>query len=142
MNKERYELLMVKVADATATPTEREALMSWLAEHPEQRQELEAHLALNALTRGWVDRLDHDLKLDSHLSEPAGQVQRRLGLTLLLASMLLLGGGGMVELWLDPDAPLWVTLSFTLGAAGSAILLFYALRWRRADTDPYSEITR
>lgn len=142
MNNERYELLMVKVADETATPAEREALMSWLAEHPEQRKELEAHLALNALTRGWVDRLDHDLKLDSHLSEPSGQVQRRLGLTLLLLSMVVLGGGSVIELWLDPDAPLWVSLSFTLGAVGSAILLFYALHWRRADADPYSEITR
>ena len=44
MNNERYELLMVKVADETATPAEREALMSWLAEHPEQRKELEETL--------------------------------------------------------------------------------------------------
>lgn len=142
MNNDRFEALMVKVTDDTASPAEREELMSWLKENPEQQQELDAHMALNALTRGWVDRLEHDLQLDAHLSTPGGKVERRLGWMLLLAALGVLAGGTLYEIWLDPEAPRWIQISFSLGAAGSLVLLYSAFRWRSADADPYSEITR
>ena len=142
MNNDRFETLMVKVTDDTASPAEREELMTWLGDNPEQQQQLDAHLALNALTRGWVDRLEHDLQLDAHLSTSAGKIERSLGWALLLAALGLLFGGSLYEIWLDPEAPKWIQISFSLGAAGSLVLLFSAFRWRRADVDPYSEITR
>ena len=50
MNTQRYEELLVKVADAVASPAEREELASWIADKPELQVELDQHQALRAVT--------------------------------------------------------------------------------------------
>ena len=61
MNEERLAELLVKTTDGVASPAEREELMRHAVDHPEIQRELEAHLALKAVTDGWVARLAADL---------------------------------------------------------------------------------
>jgi anti-sigma factor RsiW len=144
MTEQHYEALMVRVVDDTATPAEREALMAYLAQHPDKRTELDAQKALRALTDGWVERLEHDLAHDAHQAGPLARAESWLGWALLLAATGIFLGGAGVEIWADPEAPLWVQLSLSLGAGGCLVLLMSAIRWRMAtvNSDPYKEVIR
>lgn len=142
MNPSRYETLVVKVVDQTASPAEREELMAWLVDHPEQRADFEAQQALKALTDGWVTRLEHDLRLDAHEQSPGHRGGIALGWALLLACVAILGFGAAWEIWLDPEAPAWLGVGLALGTGGSMVLLVAAIRGRLATQDPYDEVVR
>ena len=144
MTDERYEELMVRVVDDVASPAEREELMTYLAEHPDKRKELDAQQALKALTDGWVERLEHDLAIDSHEGGAVYKLESAVGWLLLLGAAVTLSVGTMWEIWIDPEAPLWLQIGMSLGAGGTVVLLAAAIRWRLniAAKDPYTKVVR
>ena len=144
MTEQRYEELMVRVVDAVATPIEREELMTYLADNPDKRKELEAQQALKALTDGWVERLEHDLAIDSHEAGAMYKVESAMGWLLLLGSMIALSVGTIWEVWIDPEAPMWLQVGMSLGVGGTVVLLVSAIRWRMqtASKDPYTKVIR
>lgn len=144
MTDERYEELMVRVVDRVATAAEKEELMTHLAKHPDRRKELEAQQALKALTDGWVERLEHDLALDAHEGSTGYRLESAIGWMLLLGASIAVTVGTAWELWIDPEAPLWLQIGLSLGAGGTVVLLASAIRWRMktAAKDPYSKVIR
>lgn len=138
------EALMVKVTDGTATPAEREELMALAVADPALRRELEAHLALKAVTDGWVERLQVDLVEDEHARSPLARAEMTVGAALLLGGVALLAGWGLVELWAEPDVPLAIKLGYGAVVAGLAVLLVGAVRWRLKvrSADRYTEVIR
>ncbi len=144
MTQERFEELMVKVVDGMATPLERQALDVWLADKPSLRAELEEHLALKAVTDGWVERLELDLVEDRHQAEPLTRMEAGVGWALLGVGTSVLGGFGLSTLLLDPTVPAWVKLGTGLCASGTLVLLFAAIRWRLKTRrhDKYTEVVR
>ncbi|MBX2802484.1 MAG: hypothetical protein KTR31_32690 [Myxococcales bacterium] len=143
MSPETLEELMVKVVDDVATPAERQALMTELASRPDLQVELDAHLALKATTDGWVERVSLDALEDRVATHPVARMERVVGWSLLGGGASVLGGFGLVELWLA-EAPLWVRGGSAAMLAGLAILLLSVIRWRRATwaSDKYTEVIR
>jgi len=139
-----YEALMVKVTDATASPAEREELMTWLADKPELRLELEQHQALKAVTDGWVARLEADLFEDRHREASSTRWLNAVGVGLVLIGLALMMGFVLVEALTDPMAPMAIKLGLGGMAAGSTILLGAVVRWRlqARKKDRYSEVIR
>ncbi len=144
MTRERFEELAVKVVDEVATPAEREELMAWVVEHPDSRRELEAHRALKAATDGWVARLTHDLVHDRHEARASTGAERVTGVALFVIGTAVLLAGGAVELFVDPEVPLWARIGVGGLVGGSLLLLISAVRWRLAThrDDPYREVIR
>ena len=142
MTDERYEELVVRSVDGLTNAMEQEELMTHLLEHPEHRREYEQQLGLKALTDGWVARLEQDVLRDQNQAEPAIRTTRWVGQALVLFSLLVLTGGGTVEVWADAEAPLWLKVGFTVGALGSAILLAVLARERHSVEDPYAKVIR
>ena len=139
-----YEMLMVKVTDHTATPTEREELMTWLSDKPELRLELEKHQALKAVTDGWMSRLEADLFEDSHRKATSTRLFNTLGVCLIVGGVLTMLGFTFFHTLTDPNAPLAIQIGLTGFGAGATILLFAVIRWRLQSnkTDRYSEVIR
>lgn len=139
-----YEALMVKVTDTTATPAEREELMTWLADKPDLRLELEQHQALKAVTDGWVARLEADLFEDRHREASSTRWLNAVGVGLVLIGLALMMGFAVVHTLTDPTAPLAIQLGMAGMTAGSAILLVAVIRWRlqARNKDRYSEVIR
>lgn len=144
MNSERYEELMVKVVDETATPAEKEELMSYIADKPELRRELESHRALHAVAGGWAARLEADLLEAKTRAEPVARVERVLGVALFLIGYLLLCGWGLVEVVLASDVPLAIRAGTAAFGAGTLILLIHVVRTRlrHRKSDPYEKVIR
>ena len=144
MTPDAFETLMVKAVDGLASPGERETLMSWLADHPELATEYETHLALKALTDGWVKRLEADLIEDRFEKNPLSRVEKGVGWTLFLIGYALLMGGGVGALWVDPEVPTWVKWGAGLVTSGTLVLLISAIRWKwnTMKSDPYKEVIR
>ncbi len=142
MTDERYEELVVRAVDGLASATEKDELMTYLVDHPRRRQDYESQLALKALTDGWVARLEQDVLRD-HLQEaPAQKIGKWSGQLLVIVSLLLLTGGGVYEMSMDAEVPLWLKLGVGLGVVGSAVLLAATARARHAVEDPYSKVIR
>jgi len=144
MTEERLAELMVKVVDQVATAEEREALMSHIQGDVEMQKELEAHMAIKAVTDGWVQRLDYDLSLDRHDAQPVWAALRALGVGLLVLGFTVLGAWGVVELFIDPEAPLWLKIGVGLCGAGIWLLALSVVRWRWVThrDDAYREVIR
>jgi hypothetical protein len=144
MKQERYEILMVKVVDGVATAAEREELMAWVVDKPELRKELESQQAIKAVTDGWVERLVLDLAEDRVPQQAGHRLGVGFGLGVLLASVSLLFGWGMVSLFLDPAVPLPVLLGVSGGAIGFLVLLGVVIRWRLLTHkhDRYKDVIR
>jgi len=144
MTEERLEALMVAVVDGVATPADREALMRHLADHPELMKEYESHMSIKALTDGWIARLEGDVARDAHAARPATRAEARIGGALVLTGLALLTGFGLMEVLLEPSAPLWLRAGVGLCGAGCLVLLVSAVRWRIATgkSDRYSEVIR
>lgn len=142
MNEETLERLMVKAADGEATPKEYEALMAYLVEHPELERELDMHRELNAITEGWVARLEQDLRDDEGRRRGLLGLWSGLGITLILGGMAVMLGGGMVELMIDPEAPLWLRLGVGSLIGGTVMLLGGAVVRRLWHDDPYAGVIR
>ena len=144
MNDERFEELMVKVADGAATPAEREELMAFVADKPELRLELEEHQALKSVTDGWMARLEADLAVDRHRKSPVERIERGLGLCLLLAGFCVLMVAGPVLALLDPEVPAAIKIGLGATLAGAVLLLLHLLRTRLRDRpeDPYRKVIR
>lgn len=144
MTEPRYEELMVKVVDDVATPAERDELLRHLVANPALRRELDAQLALKALTDGWVARLEHDLAIDRHEASTGFRLEWWIGLGLLLASGLAMFGGVAWEMGRDPEVPTWLLVGLALGTVGCLTLVFSAIRWRwsTAAADPYTQVIR
>lgn len=144
MTDARREELMVKVADGVATPLEREELMADIAGDDELMRELEAHRALKATTDGWIERLKLDALEDAAVRSPVARAERAVGVSLVVGGTCVLGGFGLVELLLDPSAPLWVKLGTAAVLGGLALLLFSVVRWRLTThaADKYKEVIR
>lgn len=144
MTEQRYEELMVRVVDHTASPAEQEELMTYLAQHPDKRSELEAQQGLKALTDGWVQRLEHDLHIDAHEEGSAYKLESAVGWMLLLGATVSLSVGTVYELWIDPEVPLWLSVGMSFGAGGTVVLLAAAIRWRwsTSASDPYTKVIR
>ncbi|MFT4624782.1 MAG: anti-sigma factor RsiW [Myxococcota bacterium] len=142
MTEDRLAELMVRVVDETATPLEREELMAHLASRPELRAELDSHRALKAVTDGWVARLDRDLAQDRYAARAPVRWVRSGGVALVLLGFGILLGWGLVELAVDPTAPLWVKAGVGALSAGTLALLGSLVMQRLATSDPYSEVIR
>jgi hypothetical protein len=142
MTEERLAELMVKVVDEAASPREREELMRHVALHPALALELDQHRSLKAVSDGWVARLEHDLARQHHDDGPAVRAERAIGLTLLVAGIGVLSGFGLVELFLDPEAPGWLKLGMGMSTAGGITVLGSLIRSRLRATDPYSKVIR
>ena len=139
-----YEALMVKVTDETASPAEREELMSWLLDKPELRQELEQHQALKAVTDGWVARLETDLLADRRAAAPSTQWVQRIGIGLLLVGLAVMYGHVFTEALVSSEAPLLIRLGLSGTLLGIVVLLGSVIRGRLQDrkTDRYKEVIR
>lgn len=144
MTQIEAEALMVAVVDGVASPSQREALMSYLKDHPGMARELEEHMSLKALTDGWVKRLEVDVIEDRHAAAPATRLAASLGAALVLAGLGVITGFGLAELLLDPSAPLWLRVGTGLGTAGGLILLIAVVSWKLKTwkRDPYTEVVR
>lgn len=143
MTEDRLAELMVKHADGLATEAEAAELMAHVASHPDLAEELALHTALKGVTDGWVERLAVDGLEDAWRSSAATALERGVGLVLLLAGVAVLLGFGLWELWLDPEAPLWVKGGTALVVGGLTVLFGSVVRWKWATrNDPYSEVVR
>ncbi|MCB9745086.1 MAG: hypothetical protein H6740_21030 [Alphaproteobacteria bacterium] len=144
MTEQRFEELMVKVADGAASADEERELSAWLADNPEAAAELERHKELVALSRGWIERLQVDVVQDAQAARPAARLEQRLGVTLIVLGLCLLSAFGVVEAMMDPEAPLWLRIGFGLSGAGFLILLFQVGRQRleALKSDRYEEVIR
>jgi len=131
---------MVKVVDEVATRAEREALMTWLADKPTLKRELEEHMALRAVTEGWVERVEGDMALRDAARTPLARAESWLGVALLLAGLGLMGGWGLSVAVLDPTAPVAIRAGMALSAAGSLVLLASLVRHRMLNKDPYDDV--
>lgn len=144
MTDERLATLMVRAADGLATQAEQRELDAHLRQHPELAQELEAHMQIKAVTDQWVQRLDVDLAQDQHARKISTQLEARVGLALLFVGIGVLGGFGLSELFLDPEAPLWVKIGLGSVLSGTLVLLISVIRARLAASkhDAYTEVIR
>ena len=144
MKEERFEELMVRVVDGVATAAERDELMNHAVSQPELQKELEAHMALKAVTDGWVDRLEVDLVEDRQRVHPLSRWERGVGWSLFLVGLAVLLGFGISELVLEPEVPHWVKLGVGGLFSGCGILLASVVRWRLATSksDKYNEVIR
>ncbi len=144
LDEQRLAELMVKVVDKVATPAEREELMRFVVDDPDLRRELESQQAFKAVTDGWMDRLEADLAADRDRADVVRSAERCLGVGLVLLGLALLWAWGIVELLLDPSAPLPVKLGMGALGAGSLLLLVHVVRvrWFSGDADPYSKVIR
>jgi len=144
MTTEEFEILMVKSVDGVATPEERETLARHLAQHPELNEEYETQLAVKALTDGWVQRLEADLIEDRFRKNPLSRWEKGIGWTLFLVGFALLMGGGVSQVWIDPEVPLWARWGAGLLLSGILVLLFSVIRWKwnTSKNDPYKEVIR
>lgn len=144
MNDERYEELMVKVADGAATPAEREELMAWVTDKPELRRELEEHQALKAVTDGWMARLEADLAADRDRKSPVRSAERGVGVALVLGGLCVLMVAGPILALADPEVPLAMKIGLGAAMAGALLLLIHVVRTRLSDRrhDPYKEVIR
>ena len=135
---------MVKVVDETATPAEREVLMQLAVSDHALRQELERHMALKALTDGWVTRLEHDLRHDEIEARPITRGSKTAGLALLGVGTATIFG---LELWqalTSPDLPWPLQAGLGLIMAGALVLLVQAVYARKALSphDRYKDVIR
>jgi len=144
MTDERLAELMVKVTDEVASSAEREELMNHLVDRPELRKELEAHMAMRAVTKGWVERLTYDVALDKDQAGSLSRLERGLGASLIVVSLAVLVSGALVEVFLDPTAPLWLKFGLGMLGVGTLVLAGGAVRWRMstAKEDEYTEVMR
>ncbi|MCB9741327.1 MAG: hypothetical protein H6740_01760 [Alphaproteobacteria bacterium] len=144
MTEQRFEELMVKVADGAASAEEERELSAWLATHPEAAAELEQHKQLVAMSRGWLERLELDRVQDAQAARPAARLEQRLGLALVVLGFAVLTGFGLVEALLDAEAPLWLRAGLGLAGSGTLILLFQVARqrWEALRSDRYEEVIR
>jgi len=144
MTQERFEELMVKVADDAATGAEREELMAWVADKPEHRAELDQHRALKAVTDGWMTRLEGDLLIDTSERSVPRRTITGLGVLLLTAGLAILSFAGPFLAMQDPEVPLGIKAGIGLSLGGSAVLLLAVVVGRLRDHkhDPYTEVIR
>ena len=144
MNDERFEELMVRVADQVATPSEEEELMRYVAGRPDLQVELDAHRALKAVTDGWVDRLQLDVVEDAYRVSAVTRFEWGAGVALLLVGIGVMTGWGLVEALVDPAAPLWLKIGLGSSVAGTLVLIAAAVRWRIRTYahDQYTEVIR
>lgn len=144
MNLERFEALMVMATDGVISAAEREELMSYLADKPQERAELDQHLALKAVTDGWMARLEADLMADrAEASVPRRAVQG-LGVLLLALGLAVLSFAGPILAIQDPEVPLSIKAGIGLSIGGAAVLLLALVAGRLRDRkhDPYTEVIR
>ena len=137
------EALMVAVVDGVASPTQRERLSTYLRDHPELARELEDHMALKALTDGWVSRLEVDLIETRHQEQPLTRREAGIAGVLFVTGLSVLTGFGAAEL-LVSEAPLWVRAGYGMMAAGGLVAALSVLRWKLKtwNRDPYTEVIR
>ena len=144
MERSRYEQLMVKVVDATASAVEREALMTYLSAHPDLARELEQHRALSAISQGWVKRLEADLTEDRLQANVGVRFFGWVSSSLFIFGVVVLSFGGFIAPLFDPETPAWVQLGlFTMGV-GSVLGLIWAISYAITSrkNDPYKEVIR
>ena len=148
MDPNEVETLMVKIVDNTASPQERDRLMSYLQDHPERGKELDQHLALKAVTDGWVERFEADLIADGFRRHPFTRFELVFGLVFSILGILLMSVGGLahgvIEMLNDPAVPVWFKAGSIMSLIGFTILCFSVIRWRITSfkRDPYKEIIR
>ena len=144
MTEDRLAELMVKAADGLASPAERAELLEHLAEHPELRDELAVHTGLSTVTRDWMASVHLDAAEDRHTASPGARMELLVGTLLLVGALAVLGGFGLSELFLDPEAPLGLKVGMGLLAGSGGVFLVAAVRWRLATAphDPYTEVLR
>lgn len=144
MNQDRLEMLMVKVVDEVASPSEREELMGLLHQRPGLLSEYESHLALKATTDQLVARLDVDLVSDHHAARPSVALEVAMGWLLFFVGLALVVGYVVYHFLSTPDVPLILRLGIAAISAGGLVLLASAIRARLAvrGVDRYSEVIR
>ena len=142
MKQDRYEELVVIVADGTATKEEEAELKSYIESRPELAGELDAHIQIKSITDNWMERVKLDLIEDEQ--NQARKPERNIGLILLGIGISLLYGFAIYQMLSDPETPLVVQIGIATAGTGLAILLFSLIRQRiiTSKKDKYSEIIR
>ena len=117
--------------------------MEQVVGRPDLVEVLARHRGLKAVTDGWVARLDADLAQDEAAAAPSRRIAQA-GVGALVLGMAILTGGGLTEVLLDASAPMWLRGSVGLIAAGSVVLLGWAVffRVKTGARDPYKEVIR
>jgi len=144
MDQIRYEELMVKVVDATASAIEQEELMDYVAQNPELARELEQHRALTAISQGWVKRLDADLTEDRLQSNSVVRLIGLLTAVLIGVGVAVLTFGGIIVPLYDSDTPIWLRGGLSALGAGLALGIVWAIYYATVSrkNDPYKEVIR
>ena len=144
MSPEEVQALLVKVVDHVATPAEREALMQQAVRDDPLRLELERHMALKAITDGWVARLEHDLRQDELRTQSPTRHINTLGLVLLCSGLAVFTGGDLWRALTSPDVPAWIQVGVALTVTGITVLLanLVYIRHQLSHSDPYKDVIR
>ena len=147
MARDRRELLAGYV-DGELSDNERQAFEAQLAQDPELRAELAEFRKLQEVT-GMVRYADlPDEVWENYWHSIYRKMERGIGWILLsIGAILLLCFGTyelFSELYVSPDAPLWLKVGVTAGAVGLIFLLVSYGRERlfAYNRDRYKEVTK
>jgi hypothetical protein len=118
--------------------------MDWLKDKPEMARELQRHQALKALTDGWVQRLEGDLRADHRAQAPSTRWIHRAGFTFLLLGILSMYGHILWDAFMAPALPTMVRLGLGGTLMGALILLASVMstQLKNRKTDRYKEVIR
>lgn len=127
---ERVQALLQRSLAGTATDAESEELALYATDRPDLRDHIEAQVQRGALGHGWLERVQRDQSIAEVDGSRRAQLERGVGLTLLLSGWLLV--------YLSP------VVGGPVAGAGLLILLYSLIRVRLAThaQDPYKDIER
>jgi len=141
---EKYLNLLNRFIDGEASENEKDELKAHLAECRKCQTELEKYKKLKELT-GTLNFASAPEELwDEYPGDVLSRLERGLGKTILLGSLLLIIIYAAVELVRSEGLPLIVKVALMGLASGFLILLFSVYRQRRKEekTDRYKGIRR
>jgi len=142
MSHERFEILLVKATDGQLSADERRELDAHLEGCGRCRDELRDFRLIKEATDAMTSRILADAAIEPPREPPRTRGLLGLGFVLLLAGALLLLGFAGYMLFAVSQLPLPIKIALGALAAGSALLLGYALRvrLRARGRDPYREV--
>lgn len=139
---EERHLLLMKALDGELSEAERSRWDELLNTDDELAAEYAAMAGTAAQLTSFRDRMMHERALRH--AERKGTPWALIGAGLLALSLVVSWAFGLGELLLDPQTPLWVTLTAG-GAVLGLLIAFGVVAWQRfstSRTDSYGEIDR